>query len=395
MTTRKKTSKPKKARVVKKVSKKADNEFSFLPPAEPPPSFTQEKDTYHEAVEAEDFGMVEDFGLQMEFSDEDLLPDNTAPSSINVGFVGVGGGGNKMANAFLQLGFNKTLLVNTTGKDIPKNVAEEHVVLIPDSDGIGKNVEHGKEVFEQNSAIVEDALRIKLGKVDWLFVFAGGGGGTGSSVIALHTAFERYLKASQAAGKVIYVVSWPTAQESLNPTIAKNALSLLNDVSRHAHYVVDNERATRLLRGRVGMLGLYPVANTQFAKSFSQIFKLSSEDSPIQNFDSKDLETCLENTGRAFLGSTMVKDPDTGKLGSMIMHNCMNRSVCPTPKGKAESAALILVASEEMLADPRISKHMESAISYVGGRCKTLFSGIYMRENVPGLIAILSMSGIK
>ena len=91
---------------------------------------------------------------------------------LNVGFVGVGGGGNKMANAFIELGFNKTLLVNTTGKDIPKNVEEDHVVLIPDSDGIGKNTEYGKEVLSQNGAVVEDALRIKLGKVDWLVCFS-------------------------------------------------------------------------------------------------------------------------------------------------------------------------------------------------------------------------------
>ena len=61
--------------------KEDKNEFDFLPPAEPPPSFNQEKDHYHEQVDAEDFGMVEDFGLQMEYSDEDLLPENTAPSS--------------------------------------------------------------------------------------------------------------------------------------------------------------------------------------------------------------------------------------------------------------------------------------------------------------------------
>ena len=35
-----------------------DNEFDFLPPAEPPPSFNQEKDHYHEEVDAEDFGMA-------------------------------------------------------------------------------------------------------------------------------------------------------------------------------------------------------------------------------------------------------------------------------------------------------------------------------------------------
>jgi len=343
------------------------NEFDFLPPAEPPPAFAQEKDSYHEQVDAEDFGMVEDFGLQMEYSDEDLLPENTAPSSINVGFVGVGGGG---------------------------NVEEDHVVLIPDSDGIGKNVEYGKEVLSQNGAIVEDALRIKLGKVDWLFVLAGGGGGTGSSVTALHPVFERYMRSVQSSGKVVYIVSWPTAQENLNPTIARNALTLANDVSKHAHIVLDNERATRLLRGRIGMLGMYPVANTQFAKSFAQVLKLSTEDSPIQSFDSKDLETCLGNNGRAFLGSTMIKDPNTGKLGSVILHNCMNRSACPPPKGKAAAGSLVLVVSEEMVADPKVSKNIESAIAYVGGRCETLFSGVYVRKNVPGLIAILSMNGL-
>ena len=30
-----------------------NNEFDFLPPAEPPPAFTQEKDSYHEEVDAE------------------------------------------------------------------------------------------------------------------------------------------------------------------------------------------------------------------------------------------------------------------------------------------------------------------------------------------------------
>ena len=64
-----------------------DDEFGFLPPAEAPPSFNQEKDHFHEEVEAEDFGMVEDFGLQMEYSDEDLLPENTAPSSLNLSLI--------------------------------------------------------------------------------------------------------------------------------------------------------------------------------------------------------------------------------------------------------------------------------------------------------------------
>ena len=40
----------------------------------------------------------------------------------------------------------------------------------------------------------------------------------------------------------------------------------------------------------------------------------------------------------------------------------------------------MLVVSEEMVADPKVSKNIESAIAYVGGRCETLFSGVYIRK---------------
>ena len=43
------------------------------------------------------------------------------------------------------------------------------------------------------------------------------------------------------------------------------------------------------------MLGLYPTANKNFAKLVMQVLKLANENSPIQSFDSKDLERVLVN----------------------------------------------------------------------------------------------------
>jgi cell division GTPase FtsZ len=266
----------------------------------------------------DDFDFVDHYGEEEEVNHEDQLPENEIVSSLNCAIIGVGGGGGKMAKAFLDIGYNKTLLINTTPKDIPDDVDDAHVVLIPDADGIGKDVNLGKSVLDANSAVVEDALRTKLGKVDWLIVLAGGGGGTGSAAEALHEVFTRYLKSVQAGGNIIYVASWPTAQECLNPTISKNALSLVNDVSKHSHILIDNEKQVKLLRGKVGMLGMFPFANTAFAKLFTQVLKLSAEKSPIQSFDSKDLERCLNTDGRMFIGSTMITDPASPNLGSMI-----------------------------------------------------------------------------
>ena len=348
-----------------------------------------------EVMKVSEFDFVDHYGDVEEVANEERLPENEAASALNCAFIGVGGGGGKIAKAFLDAGFNKTLLINTTGKDKPEGIDDKHMVLIPDSDGVAKNVEFGKSVFKQNSTVVEDALRTKLGEVDWIFVLAGGGGGTGSACFALDDVFKRYLESVKGGGKVFYVVTMPNAQEMLNSTIAKNSLLVANDVSNSPHIILDNERQTKILRGKVGLMNLLPAANSAFAKLFSQILKLSSEDSSIQTFDSKDLERCLKTDGRTLIGTTVIPDPKISNLGATIFQNCVKRSPCPTFQSKAKVGSLLLVMTPEMANDPEISQHLDAATSYVGGRADTLFSGIYIRENLPGLIAMMLIGGIE
>jgi cell division GTPase FtsZ len=343
----------------------------------------------------EEFDFVDHYDEAEETSQSNQLPENEVECALNCAFVGVGGGGGKLAKAFLDLGFKKTLLINTTPKDQPDGIDPEHLVLIPDADGVAKNVQFGKDVFNRNGAVVEDALRTKLGKIDWLFVLAGGGGGTGSACFALDDVFHRYLNSVSAEGKVFYIVTWPGAQELLNTTITNNALSLANDVKSSPHIILDNEKQVKFLRGKVGMMNLFPTANTAFAKLLTQTFKLATEKSSIQSFDSKDLERCIKTDQRMIVGTTVVKEPSVSNLGSMILQNCLKRSPCPDLREKAKTGALLLVVTPEMANDPEISQHLDAAISYVGGRADTLFSGVYVRDNIPGLIAIMLMGGLE
>jgi len=326
--------------------------------------------------------------------DDMLLPENVAQSAINCAFIGIGGGGGKLAKAFLELGFTKTLLVNTTLKDLPPGVEDQHVILIPGADGVGKDIKLGKEVLCNNSTMVEDALRSKIGKVDWVFVLAGGGGGTGSACVELHDSISRYLTSSESTGKVVYVISRPTAQELLNPTISSNFKSLLDDVEGYPHILIDNEKQLQLLRGKVGMLNMFPAANKNFAKLLSQVLKLANEASPIQTFDSKDLEKCLGVNGRMVIGSTVIRDISKSDLGAAIFQGSLKSSPCPLPVGNTETGVLLLIANSAMASDPIVSKKLESAFSYVGGRTNTLFSGVYVKEGIPGLIAITLLGGM-
>ena len=52
-----------------------------------------------------DFDFIEHYGEEVKVDHEQQLPENEAVSSINCAFVGFGGGGGKLAKAFLDLGF--------------------------------------------------------------------------------------------------------------------------------------------------------------------------------------------------------------------------------------------------------------------------------------------------
>jgi hypothetical protein len=342
-----------------------------------------------------DFDFVGMYDEDPVVQDERLLPDNIAGAAINCGFIGIGGGGGKLAKSFLDLGYNKTLLINTTAKDQPEGVDPSHFLLLPGADGVGKDIELGKKILEENSALYEDALRARLGKVDWLFILAGGGGGTGSACYELHGAAERFLKSLESTGKIVYILTKPTAQELLNPTIASNYEAALEEISDHPHILLDNERQLQLLRGKVGLLNMYPAANMNFAKLLHQVMKMADEATPIQSFDSKDLERCLRTSGRMFLGSALVRDVDHRDLGAMVFQGCLKGSPCPAPSKGPETGVLLLIITSEMASDPSISNRLEAANAYVGGRTNTLFSGVYIRERLPGLISVCLFGGMK
>jgi len=128
--------------------------------------------TYTDQFADDDFGFLGSYD-QEEVKDELLLDENVADSAINCAFIGLGGGGGKIAKAFLDIGFNKTLLVNTTEKDQPSNLDPKNFVHLEGADGVGKDIALGRSVLSENSAVIEDTLRTRLGKVDWIFVSAG------------------------------------------------------------------------------------------------------------------------------------------------------------------------------------------------------------------------------
>ena len=62
--------------------------------------------------------------------------------------------------------------------------------------------------------------------------------------------------------------------------------------------------------------------------------------------------------------------------------------------GRAPSQNPVIVVTPEMAGDPDVINKIEAAFSYVGGRTDTLFSGVYLKDRLPGLIAISILGGM-
>ena len=95
-----------------------------------------------------------------------------------------------------------------------------------------------------------------------------------------------------------------------------------------------------------------------------------------------------------FFGTIAIRDFKEDKLGLKIFKGCSEKSPCPPPTSQPSAGALLLLTSTDTASDPAASNQIESAISYVGGRSGTLFSGIYVRNGLPGMIAIMALCGM-
>ena len=99
--------------------------------------------------------------------------------------------------------------------------------------------------------------------------------------------------------------------------------------------------------------------------------------------------------GRMMLGSAVVRDASVSDLGSRVYQGCIKSSPCPPPTGQAKTGVLLLVVTNDMANNPQVSNRLESSFSYVGGRADTLFSGVYVKERLPGLIAVSMLGGLQ
>ena len=213
---------------------------------------------------------------------------------IKFGFVGCGQGGGKIADLFAQKGY-RTIAINTSPVDLSAltMIPHEYRISIGSRLGAGKDPRVGQEAIRIDSAKVQKVIHDYFARdVDYVFVTACLGGGTGTGVVADTIEICRQMGLTTGC-----VCTIPLASESLEEH--KNALKgldILSDISPTPLYFIDNE----LLRARFGnrpIMGFWPMANEAIVSSLDEVNQIPNRPSSMFVFDREDFFRLLNTPG--------------------------------------------------------------------------------------------------
>ena len=242
--------------------------------------------------------------------------------AIEFAFVGSGQGGCRIATEFYNLGYRKTIVVNTAPQDltaVPLPAAQKLLLDIGAS-GAGKDMARGEQAAVKHGQAISDLMRHVFGKVDHIMICVSGGGGSGGgSAIPLILQAKKYLAYcgyDDVDKRVGVVLSIPTRGEAMAPRIASNAFDLATKLSELAEnsmitplVVIDNDKFNKLYP-RVPVVDFLPTVNRSVAQLFDHFNRLPLNDSEFISFDPEDYRSVIRAGGHCVFGVTTVKGID-------------------------------------------------------------------------------------
>ena len=305
--------------------------------------------------------------------------------SLNIGVVGVGQAGNKLAKEFYDRGY-PVVLINTATQDLKLVDVPERFKLFLDSTlgGAAKDLQIGEEAVAEYQEAILDMLKENFDPCEVLMLVVSGGGGTGSG-----SAPTMCRLMAQLGKPIIVMYLLPMSTED---TLAKHnaitTLSRLADLSREgvftSLFVVDDSKIELMFPGK-SMAEFWKVANAAIVEPIHLFNKLSSQPSKYVSLDPMDLCKVLLTSGCSLYGMTKVDNylENEGAVAEAMVNNLENGLLAEGfDLSEANTAGVIIVGSRETLTKIPAS-YLEYGFSMINKLSKDslrLYRGIYEIE---------------
>lgn len=278
--------------------------------------------------------------------------------SLEFAALGLGQAGGNLAAEFHRRGY-RAIALNTAKVDLrgldtdlahlPEHA--RHYIGLNDLDGAGKDPAYGRACIKEHADEIRNWVKDLSQGCDVLFLCAGLGGGTGSSIAELRAVLES-LELPIAA-----LLTLPSEAESgIVKVNAVRAASELMAQDMLATFFVDNQRILDD-RGSLDLLSYYPVINRAIVEPLHALNTLNSDPArmSLRSFDGEDLRKVLLSGGVVSVGSEILevtKPPISTKTLMQAAERLVNGGmVLASGLAMSEVAYLgaVLVANEKFL----------------------------------------------
>jgi cell division GTPase FtsZ len=322
--------------------------------------------------------------------------------SVNIGVVGVGQCGSKLAEEFHNLGY-PAVAINTAMQDLKHIAIPEGSKLFLDYalGGAAKDLETGNAAAEEYSEAISDHVQTHLGECDVLMLTTSGGGGTGSG------SAETMVKLLAQLGKplsVIFVLPL-SSEDALSKhnaivTLSKLAKMAKDDVI-NSLAVVDNAKIELMFPSR-SMADFWKLANNAIVEPLHLFNKLSANPSPYTSLDPMDFSRLFIGTGDcALYGVVEVENYLEDEAIAEAMLTSVENGLLASDfdLGQTRSAGIIITGTKSVL-EKVPATNIEYGFAMVSKICNEgtrVFRGVYEvpgKENVLRVYSFFSGLGL-
>lgn len=331
---------------------------------------------------------------------DDVFKD---PVAKRFAFVGVGAAGGRIVNEFYLKGYRKTVAVNTCEQD-REGLNRDLEFIDLNIGGSGKNPEVSRQLLRQSEprAQLTNYFNDILGdNIDYIFVCAGLGGGTGSGGgPELINLLREYALSCQCKAKVGCILSLPQPLEGSR--VARNALEAVEEFVSLAptpFIIIDNGRVNKLHKSTVA--SLYDDANKDVVKMLHALNTLAAMPAR-QTFDGADFGQLLDS-GMITMGMSGVRDWKKGAdtLAQTILSTFRSATLADMDTSSATQGVCILAAGVNVLNSFSNDEMMRGlGLLHSSSKCDSimLHPGIYTlpgKNHADTLIVYVALGGLR
>ncbi len=241
------------------------------------------------------------FNLNLEF---DLKKNKSNVIKV----IGVGGGGGNAVNYMYQKGINDVdfVVINTDAQDLSKSPVPVKIQIgksLTEGLGAGANPEIGEKAAIEDIDAIKSVLETNT---KMIFITAGMGGGTGTGAAPIIAKL-----AKEMGILTVGIVTSPFTYEG-----RKRNLYAQKGIENLREYVdsliIINNNKLREIYGNLTYKQAFAKSDEVLASAATSIAEVITRNYTM-NVDFKDVNTVLEKSGTAIMGSAKASGPDRSK----------------------------------------------------------------------------------